>query len=87
MKEYTTKDLSEAFNNSSIKALSEAAECSAVTLSNIFKENNKIKQETKEDIVYYLKRESERLYKEDVARICEKHRERIKIINYMLKER
>lgn len=84
MKEYTSKDLSEAFNNSSIKALSEIAECSAVTLSNIFKKNNKIKQETKEDIAYYLKRESERLYKEDVAKICEKHRERIKIINYIL---
>lgn len=87
MKKYTTKDLSEAFNNSSIKSLSEIAECSNITLSNIFKENNKIKQETKEDIIYYLKKESERLYKEDVARICEKHRERIKIINYMLKER
>lgn len=86
MKEYTAKDLSEAFDSNIIR-LSGVAECSAVTLSNIFKENNKIKQETKEDIIYYLKKESERLYKEDVARICEKHRERIKIINYMLKER
>ena len=86
MKNYTGKDLSNAFNNN-LKTLGEITECSATTLSNIFKEDNKIKQETKEDIAYYLKRESERLYKEDVARICEKHRERIKIINYMLKER
>lgn len=86
MKKYTTKDLIKTFNNT-LGELCKIAGCSVGTMSNIFKENNKISEKTKESVAYYLKQESERMYKEEVARICNEHRERIKLINYILKER
>ena len=82
MKKYTTKDLTKTFDYS-LSELCQIAGCSIVTISNLFKENNKISTKTKDSVVYYLKQESERIYKEEIARISNEHRERIKILNYI----